>query len=115
MSLISAIGTSLSACWGLSRAPRAHDPARRLDAVPAPAHLHASDANTCSAFSSDLSCARAMGSAGDPLVRARLYLRPCPGLAAHSPDRVRRAVLEWDKAPRLRQHRRSLNLLRLRL
>src|ERR1700722_9677515 len=102
MSLISVIGTSLSARGALSWAPQAYDPARRLDAVLAPAHLHASDANTCSAFSSDQSCSRAMGSVGHPLVRARLYRRPCPGLAAHSPNRVRRALLEWDEASQRR-------------
>jgi hypothetical protein len=97
-----------------NRTTRARDPACRLDAVAAPAHLHASDANTRSAFSSDQSRSCAMGSAGHPLVRARLYCRPCPGLADHSPDRLRRPLLGWKKASERRHHRRSARLLRLR-
>src|SRR5579872_5969954 len=53
------------------------DPARRLDAVAAPEHLHAPDADIRSAFSGDQSRSRAMGSAGHSLVCARLYRWPC--------------------------------------
>src|ERR1700760_585201 len=90
---IPAIAPSLSAKG--ERVLGAPDSERRLDAVPAPAHLQASDANIRSAFPRHQSQHGAMGSARYPLVRARLYRRPGPRLVAHSPDRVRRPLLAW--------------------
>src|SRR5580658_4782167 len=92
----------------------AHDLALRLDAVAAPAHLHSSDADARPAFSCDQSRSCAMGSPGHSLVCARLYRGPCPGMAACSPDRLRRPILERAKAAERRQHRRPARLLRLR-
>ncbi len=59
-------------------------PPRDLDAVPGPAHQGRADAHVCPAFSGDQSRSCAVGAAGHPLVRARLYRRPRPRLAADS-------------------------------
>ena len=95
-----------------NQSTQARDLAPRLDAVSAPAHLHGPDANTRFALSSDQSRSGAMGAAGRSLVRARLYCRTGPWLAAHSPDRLRRPVLAWETPPE-RRRSRSLGLLRL--
>src|SRR5271166_5376392 len=85
-----------------------------LDAVPTPAHQDCADADSRPAFSGDQPDPRAVGAAGYPLVRARLYCGTCHWLAPHSQDRFERLVLGRRQAAERRKHRRSAGLLRLR-
>ena len=64
-----------------------------LDAVSAPAHQGRAYADARLAFSGHQSGSRPVGSAGHPVVCARLYRGSRPRLAAHSPHRLERPVL----------------------
>ena len=86
---------------------------RELDPAATPAHEGRAYADARPALPPNQSHPGAVGPAGHPLVRARLYRRARPRMASHSSRRVGRKLLGRREAPDGRQHRRPARLLRL--